>query len=256
MNGLISQWVAGFALRLGEFDWLEGISNANLTFVSIRACSIALLTSVLATSAHPQDMHSSFVEFKGYSSTTTYDLRTVKIIQPGKFVIIETVLDNPDMMRFRLKVLDTLRSHCARPEGLYPVSAEVFTLGPADMPVKEIEVRVSSPEAGTNFRWKFASWWLPYFKTMAGTGPRSESYRCNQPYHTETEEYLEHRNVILNGIRNKVLFDCNRGLQGEFFDEDDKDPIHVDPVENDTVGSSYYIGVCRAVNRKDPYLSD
>src|SRR5262245_58074918 len=86
-------------------------------------------------SAHPQDIQKSFVEFKDEQQTRSYDLRTVEVIQPGKFVIAETVLDQPDVMRFNLKVLDTLRSHCGRPDGSYPAPGEVFTLGPADMPV-------------------------------------------------------------------------------------------------------------------------
>ena len=87
-------------------------------------------------SAHAQDMQKSFVEFKDEQRTTTYDLRTVEVIQPGKFVIVETTLYDPDVMKFQLKVLDTLRSHCDRPDGWYPAPAEVFTLGPPDMPVE------------------------------------------------------------------------------------------------------------------------
>src|SRR5262249_23924600 len=60
-----------------------------------------------ATSARPQDMQKSFVEFKDGKQTRTYDLRTIDVIQPGKFVIVETTLDDPDVMRFKLKVLDT-----------------------------------------------------------------------------------------------------------------------------------------------------
>jgi hypothetical protein len=258
MGALISQWVAAFAQRLRELGWIEGISSTNLALVSIRTVSIALLNLLPATSAHPQDMQNSFVEFKNEKQTTTYDLRTVEVIQPGKFVIVETVVDAPDVMRFELKVLGTLRSQCARPVGSYPAPAEVFTLGPPDMPVKEIEVKLLSPEAGTNYRYKIASWWLPYFKTMVGTGAGYESYRCNPPNHTETEEYREHRNVILNGIKSKVLFDCNRGLQGEFLDEDENDyrKARVHTVENGTVGARYYKGVCRAVTREDPYLPE
>jgi hypothetical protein len=202
-------------------------------------------------------MQNSFVEFKDEQQTTTYDLRTVDVIQPGKFVIVETVLDNPDVMRFRLKVLDTLRSHCERPVGSYPAPAEVFTLGPPDMPVKEKEIEVRQFDLH-NYRWKVASWWLPYRKTMVGTGAGYESYRCNPPGRTETEEYLDHRNGILNGHQSKVLFDCNRGLQSLFFDEQKNDyrKARLYPVEKGTVGARYYYGVCRAVTRKDPYISE
>jgi hypothetical protein len=144
---------------------------------SFSVARIALLSLLTATSAHAEDIQNSFVEFKDEKEITTYDLRTVEIIQPGKFVIVETVLDNPDVMKFELKVLDTLRSHCARPVGFYTAPAEVFTLGPPDMSVKEIEVRLI-PLAGTNHSVKVVSWWLPYFKTMVGAGAHYESYAC------------------------------------------------------------------------------
>jgi hypothetical protein len=126
--------------------------------------------------AQPQGMQNSFIEFKVRSTTTTYDLRTVEVIQPGKFVIVKTWINDPDVMRFKLKVLDTLHSHCSRSVGSYPAPADVFTLGPADMPVKEIEVREFT---NNNYRYKVASWWLPYFKTMVGSGADYHSYRCN-----------------------------------------------------------------------------
>ena len=44
----------------------------------------------------------------------TYDLDTVQVVQPGRFAVIETTIDNPDVMRFELKVLGTLRPYCAR----------------------------------------------------------------------------------------------------------------------------------------------
>jgi hypothetical protein len=266
MGGWISQWVAAFAQRLREVGWIEGISSTNVALAIIRTVSIALLNLLPATSADPQvmqnsfvefDLQNSFVEFKDERETTTYDLRTVQVIQPGKFVIVETVLDNPDVMRFELKVLDTLRSHCARQEGSYPAPAEVFTLGPPDMTVKKIEVSLSRVSIlHPNYRYKIASWWLPYFKTMIGTGAGYASYRCNPPDATEKEEYVEHRSVILNGIKNKVLFDCNRGLRGEFLNEDENDyrKARVHPVKSGTVGAEYYKGVCRAVTRKEPYL--
>jgi hypothetical protein len=219
-----------------------------------RVARIALLSLLTATSAHAEDVQISFVEFKDEKEITTYDLRTVEVIQPGKFVIVETVLDNPDVMKFELKVLDTLRSHCARPVGFYTAPAEVFTLGPPDMSVKEIEVSLVPLAAGTNRSVKVASWWLPYSKMKVGAGAHNESYMCN----TTKEEYIERRNVILNGIKNKFLFDCNRGLRGVFFDQDESDyrKARVYTVQNGTVGAIYYKGVCRAVTRKDPYLSE
>jgi hypothetical protein len=177
---------------LHKLGWIESVSNTKVALVGIRTVMIALLSLLPTTSVRPEDIQNSFVEFKDEKQTTTFDLRTVEVIQPGKFVIIETVLDNPDVMRFELKVLDILRSHCVRQVGFYPAPAEVFILGPPDMPVKDIEVKINPPTTGTKSL-KVASWWLPYFKTMDGAGPGYESYRCNPPYRTETEEYLDHR---------------------------------------------------------------
>jgi hypothetical protein len=259
MSGLISHWVAAFAQRLRELGRIEGISSTNVALVSIRTVSIALLNLLPATPAHPQDTQNRFVEFKDQRQTTTYDLRTVEIIQPGKFVIVETGLDHADVMRFKLKVLDALRSHCARPAGTYPSPTEVFTLGPPDMPVKDIEVTIwPGTWHGTKDHMKTASWRLPYIKTMVGEGAGYVSYRCNQPYHSEETEYFDDRNSILNGTKIKVLFDCNRGLQGNFFDADEHDyrKALIHPIPKGTVGEAYYIGVCRAVTGKDPYLSE
>src|SRR6516225_3121838 len=79
-----------------------------------------------------------------------------------------------------------------------------------------------------------------------------------QPDHTEAEEYRDHRNGILNGYPSKILFDCNRALQGDLFDEQEKDyrKARLYPVHKDTVGARYYYGVCMAVTRKVPYISD
>jgi hypothetical protein len=127
------------------------------------------------------------------------------------------------------------------------------------MIVKKIEVSVSRLSTlHPNYRYKIASWWLPYLKTMIGTGAGYESYRCNPPGRTETEEYVEHRDLILNGLKTKVLFDCNRGLRGELLNEDENDyrKARVHPIKNGTVGAEYYNGVCRAVTRKAPYISE
>jgi hypothetical protein len=124
------------------------------------------------------------------------------------------------------------------------------------MPVKDIEVRLIPPRAGTEYRPRIASWYLPYLKTMVGTGEGYESYRCYPSGRTETEKYFEHRNLILNGLKNKVLFDCNRGLRGDFFDEHETDyrKVQVFPIRSGSLGEEYYEGVCKAVTGKNPYL--
>jgi hypothetical protein len=96
-----------------------------------------------------------FVEFPyGWDQTLTYDLRTVQMIQPGRFTIVRTTMDNADLMRFELKALDILRTYCKSPDGKYQPPTDVFTLGPPDLPIESIEVK----SAGL----KIARWRYPY----------------------------------------------------------------------------------------------
>ena len=44
-----------------------------------------------------------FLESSGSGDTTTFDLNTVQKMQPGRFTIISTSIDEPDVMKFRLK---------------------------------------------------------------------------------------------------------------------------------------------------------
>ena len=96
-----------------------------------------LIFSVLLIACGPSlaDDNERFVEFPWFAGKTrTYDLRTVQIIQPGRFTILSTSIDDGDVMKFRLKALDTLRSYCKRPDGSYPPPTDLFILGPPDLP--------------------------------------------------------------------------------------------------------------------------
>jgi hypothetical protein len=122
-------------------------------------CTIWLVASCPSWAG---DQGGRFLEFQypGGKDTKTYDLNTMQIIQPGRFTIVSTTIDNPDVMRFELKVLDTLRSRGARPEGKYPAPADLLTLGPPNMPVQNIEVR-STTLYGSS-RSKLVEWQYPY----------------------------------------------------------------------------------------------
>jgi hypothetical protein len=113
---------------------------------------------VASCSALADDQQKRFIEFPDGGDMTTYDLNTVQLIQPGKFTIIYTVVSNPDFMRLELKALDILREYCKRDDGLYPAPTDLLTLGPSDMPVKNIEVK--NVDAQT----KRTSWSYPYSK--------------------------------------------------------------------------------------------
>jgi len=120
---------------------------------------MALLLPCRAT-----EQDSRFVEVKiGEHSTATYNLSTVQIIQPGRFTIFATTIDNPEVMKFRLKVLDTLQTYCSWPVGKYPAPNDLLALGPADMPIKNIEVENGKPDQNGQSR-KMATWAYPYRK--------------------------------------------------------------------------------------------
>jgi hypothetical protein len=183
------------------------------------------------------DEKGRFIEFSEDVHTKTFDLSTVRIIQLGRFAIIATMIDNPDVMRLELKVLDALRPYCARADGHYPypTSANLFTLGPPDC----------------------VKWDYPYKKIAdsISIASRGAYLRCKEPGRSEGQLYSAARTYITNGSQSKELYDCKRGLWGLFFNKDD-DPIKVfmQPVLKDTIGFEYYLGVCRAVTHEEPYI--
>jgi hypothetical protein len=75
---------------------------------------ICMIWLVASCPTWVSDQDKRFLEFPNKKDTVTYDLNTVQIIQPGKFTVIETTIRNPDVIKFELKVLDTLRTYCAR----------------------------------------------------------------------------------------------------------------------------------------------
>lgn len=136
----------------------------------------------------------------------TFDLNTVQIIQPGRFAVTETTIDNPDVMRFELKVLATLRTYCARAVGHYPAPADLLMFGPPDMPVKDIEVTTDE----TPPLIKRAVWHYPYKRLQ----PYAGFFSCKYHNRTEQDLYSGAWAGIANGIRSKELYDLQKGALG------------------------------------------
>jgi hypothetical protein len=65
------------------------------------------------------DEANRFIEIPSDIEITAFDLSTVQVIQPGRFAVINTSIARPDIMKFKLKVLDTMRDYCARADGKY-----------------------------------------------------------------------------------------------------------------------------------------
>lgn len=166
------------------------------------------------------DQNDRFVEFSYIAGQTLiYDLGTVRVIQPGRFTIVSTLIDDANRMAFELKALDTLRAYCKRPDGNYPPPTDVFALGTADLPIKNIEVKSKDHELspGRKRQYKTASWYYPYKRLAMEERDGSFSqewtyYACKDLDRDEWDLYRERRAEITNGTRKRELFDCKRGL--------------------------------------------
>jgi hypothetical protein len=220
--------------------------------------SLLILSMLLISCFQPlAEQDDRFVEFPGPAGTTrTYDLKTVQVIQPGKFTIISTLLANADVMRFELKVLDTLQNYCKRPDGNYAPSTDVFTLGQPDMPIKSIEVKTSQTKLRGTF--KEVSWHYPYARLatelQGRVFPAKGYFWCKHWEGTEAEFYTKRRTRIMNGIRFKEVFDCKRGLTGDFMsEEDDPSKVTMGFVRPHSFLDQYYRGVCLRVTHETPY---
>jgi hypothetical protein len=206
------------------------------------ACGIYLVTTCQLLAS---DQQHRFLEFQMGTRTETYDLATVQVISPGRFTIMETSIATPDVMKFELKVLKTLRTYCEYSDGKYPAPSDLFVLGPPDLPVQQIEVESS----GT--RRKHVQWEYPYSRYI---GHVSGQANCKRGDDTEAKLFMEIYTLIVNGAQSKELFDCKRGLLGTFFFEGE--PPVSRPVEKDTYGFHFYKDVCRAVMHEEPYAPD
>lgn len=215
------------------------------------ACA-AWMIAFCPSQAAEQDRR--FLEFPNDNDTTTFDLSTVQIVQPGRFTVIATKIYGPDVMALELKALDTLGTYCARPAGKYPAPADLLTLGRPDMPVENIVVKTSRTS-------KWVYWSYPYkrlaMSTAQGLDEKSTILYCREQSKTEAHFFLERRAEITNGSQMKHLFDCRRGLSGMFFNNnDDPSKAITSPVKHGTFGEDRYFRVCVAVMHEMPYLPE
>ena len=198
-------------------------------------CSMSLAASCPSWASEQQNR---FIEFPSAINTLIYDLDTVRIVTPGRFTIISTRIDNPDVMKFELNTLTALKSYCTRPDGKYPAPSDLFQLGQPDLPVEQIEVGTHAPD-----KWVF--WKYPYRRLEQEHNP-AISFHCNA--------FGQSYNMITNGFRDKEVFDCKRGLRSWFNDEsDDPRNAFMMPVKSGTNGWRWYDSVCRAVTHEEPH---
>jgi hypothetical protein len=174
------------------------------------------------------DQNERFVEVSECclpGKTRIYDLQTVHMIQPGRFTILSTEIDDGDLMSLELKVLDTLRVYCKRPDGKYPPPTNLFTLGEPDLPIASIEIESKSGiNNGIKYDWKKASWKYPYKKfaiedqKYGEFSPARGFLVCKNRDRDEWELFREQRKSITDGQRNKEVFDCKRAPSGAILD--------------------------------------
>ena len=135
--------------------------------------SIPLVCAALLVASCPSwasDQQDRFLEFQEDHDTLTYDMNTVQMIGPSRFTITHTTIDTPDMMKLELKAFATLQLYCARADGKYPAPADVFVLGPPDLPVENIEVKTNQTKfAGRIYPHKTVSWDYPYKRLAINT---------------------------------------------------------------------------------------
>ena len=201
---------------------------------------------------------SRWVEFDSSADTITYDLNTVQMLDPGKFTIINKTIDHPDVMRYKLAVLDALRSYCTRRDGKYTPPAELFVLGEPDMPIREIEVK-TRPVADGSGKFKNVVWVAPYRKLAlndrTGLVEYQHFFDCEGPaVESPEKEYTNLRSLIMNGIPRKEMYDCRHGVMGVFLHEDDP-PSRVIAGTNFRGGFvQAYFRLCRAITGEPPYI--
>jgi hypothetical protein len=209
------------------------------------ACGIYLVTTCQLLAS---DQQHRFLEIQMGTRTETYDLATVQAISPGRFTIMETSIATPDVVKFELKVLNTLRTYCEYSDGKYPAPPDLFVLGPPDLPVQQIEVKSSGTRAGA---FKYVQWEYPYRRYIIRVSGQAN---CKRGDETEATLFREAYAAIVNGVQSKELYDCKRGLHGGFADDDDPPAKAITgPVRKGTNGLALYQTICRAVMHEEPY---
>lgn len=191
-----------------------------------------------------QNQSSRFLDFPSGTDTTTFDLSSVKTFLPGRFSIDLTAIDNPDVMRTKLKVFDLLGQYCSRPDGDYPPPIDKLPANErGDLPIKNVKVQSES---------KLVAWELPFSNLASFRNGAIQQ----QILYLFCKDQNGGRQTITNGVTMKRVFDCKRGLWGILPDFVGGDPSKAitGPVRAGTIGAEHYEAVCRAVTHEEPYL--
>jgi hypothetical protein len=230
---------------------IRGDTRANQAPIDLRTQSIEEILGPKPPQAPPasQSSASRWVDLRYSDRTRTYDLETIVMILPGRFTVLERTVDLPEVMRFRLKVLDTLRPYCSKSDGKYEPPNDLFLLGTPDMPIGKIEV------SRTAEHFKHVIWESPYGSMAIGDSADLQFFDCEGPNgHSPEDEYNELRAIIMNGITSKELYDCNNGVFGIFASVEE--PL-AKAITTTNITGAYqeaYLRLCRAITGETPYI--
>src|ERR1700733_2931111 len=128
------------------------------------------------------------------------------------------------------------------------------------MPIERIEASSSPVLPGmTSCPFKSARGSYPYdrlaFHTKGCSLEESGFLNCQQWCKSRDELYLTNRDIILNGLRTRKLYDCKGGLTGMLLTDDD-DPAKVTtmPVTRGTFEFAHYTSICESVMHEMPFI--
>jgi hypothetical protein len=221
-------------------------------FLAVLLCSLP---------ARAADQPQRFIEIHAAddTSTRTYDLDSVELIQPDKFTIRGTDVDDPDIIALKINALEILRPYCKKRDGDYDAPAALFRLGTPDLAIERIQVRSKTATiAGKKYPTKQVLWEFPYDRlAIHHKDGQVEAFPswvdCQSPLMSPDELYLETRSAIMNGIQVKEMYDCRRFVMGMFLDT--SDPSSKAVIMAPRGGYvRFYLAVCQAVTGKAPYL--
>jgi hypothetical protein len=197
---------------------------------------------------------SRWIELELEDGKITYDLTTVQLLDPGRFTILSKNQENADVIQLDLKILETLKSYCDRPDGNYVPPKEVFVMGPPDMDIKKILVK-TSPGVKP---FKNVTWSIPYRRLALNVGSELREkfsfFDCMGPsVDSIDKEFQTMRYIIMNGIEARELYDCRHGIMGRFLNKDDPPSKAITTTNIRGVYLAAYIRLCIAVVGGIPY---
>jgi hypothetical protein len=236
-------------------DLPHRIESMSSTFrLLAMAMSLSAMLTANQLNAQTNLSTNTFVEVSRENSVYTFDLRTLHMIDPGRFTIAYREIDQPDVMNFKLKVVDTLRTYCDRDDGHYSAPTSLFFLGAPELPVQPIVVtsnRKNVETLGAKLT-KSVEWKFPYKRFTLKFSTATESFQDDETVFCDEPQGAK-RSRLLNGLQFKILYDCRRALVGHLNFNDDLSKVIIGRIWPNSVEEALYFAACRRVTGKEPY---